>query len=166
MTNQSYLWHALALLLVFFLYIGIASVWPFHLMLLAVIIVTFLYQLRVGLLWAVCGGILLDGFTVAGNGILILGFVVASLVVHYLLRVWFPARSIISAAAVTACGVIAFEVITRTLGQLVVGIGATWSGRAPVAIGVHILWAVVIATAVVGIARSRNMRLRSSYLIR
>lgn len=166
MTNQSYLWHALALFLVFFVYTGIASVWPFHVMLLAVIIVTFLYQLRVGLLWAVCGGILLNGFTVAGNGVIMFGFVGASLVVHYLVRGWFPARSVISAAAVAGFGVLAFEVITRTLGQFVVGIGATWSFRAPLAIGIHMLWAMILSGIVVGIVRSRTMRLRNSYLIR
>ncbi len=166
MTNQSYLWHGAALLLLFFVYAGIASTWPFHVMLLAIIVVTFLYQLRVGMLWAVCGGILLDGFTVAGNGILMFGFIGASLVVHYLLQTWFPARSVISAAAVAGAGVLAFEVITRTLGQLVIGIGATWSLKAPAAIGVHMLWAISISAVSIWVARSRSMRLRNSYLIR
>lgn len=166
MTNQSYLWHALALLAVFFVYAGIASAWPFHVMLIAVILVTFLYRLRIGIAWAIAGGILLDGFTVAGNGIWIFGFVSASLVVHYLLQAWFPARSLISAGAVAALGVLTFEVVTRTLGQFVIGIGATWSLKAPAAIGIHMLWAVILMTVAVGIIRSRSMRLRSSYLIR
>lgn len=147
-------------------YAGIAAAWPFHAVLLAVVLVTFLYRLRIGLLWAIVGGILLNGLTVAGNGIWILGFVAASLAVHYLVQVWFPARSLLSAGIVAPLGVVVFESVTRTVSQLLIGSGARWTWQTPVSILLHMLWAMGIVTGIVGVARIRNARLRNAYLIR
>ncbi len=169
--GRTYLTHAALLLGVFLFYAGFAAHWPFHIMLLAVIIVTFLYQLRIGMYWALLGGVLLDGFTVSGNGMWALGFLLTSLGVHYLIQAWFPARSLLSAASVGALGVLIFEVVTRSFGQLLASIdaaplGSEWTIQAPFHILIHMIWAVIIVTIVVGVVRSASMGLKTAYLIR
>ncbi len=171
MTRREILEHAAAVLGVMVFFAAIGGTWRVNVLLVAVLAATFLYQLRVGLGWALAAGIAMDALSVTGSGVWIFGFLGASLTVHVLLQRSFPARSVLSALAVGALGVLACECITRTLGSMLVHYGGpeiavSWGSAALKSIPLQMALGGVLVALIVAVARTRTRRLRNAFLIR
>lgn len=111
--SRTVLWNIFVICLAVPLVLGMSGFLPFQVLVALVIIMTFLYRLRIGLAWAVLGGLIADSFTTTSHGALALALVLMALFVHWLLQTWFPARSILSGVLIGGMGTLVFEIIMR-----------------------------------------------------
>lgn len=162
------------LLLVFFavfMTYGLGSVLPFNIFLVFVVLVTFLYRVRVGFLWAVISGLLANGFTLVGHGVYMISLILMVFFVNLFLNAWFPARSVTSAFVIAAVGTFIFEIISRFLSAFLflvkfIPFLPVFDKASALAVFYNIIGVTVAVTLLSFVARKTSSHVKGAFLIR